>query len=398
MAKFRYTAITSAGQRVQGVLAGASEQAVLADLEARRLTPVLVEARDGEGRRPRAVSARRLGAAYRQVSELLHAGVPLLRALRLLGNRRSDPRLGAVFKDLARAVSEGEDLAGAMSAHPETFPPVHVAMVRAGEKGGFLDAVLGRLGQLVLRQAEMRAALTAGLIYPAVLVSVGALILAGIFTFLVPRFRTTFAKLEATEGLPALTNAVFFVSDAFSRHGLLTAFVLAGAAIALRFALRRDDVRRALDTARTRAPVIGPLTRNLAAARFCRMLGTMLSAGVPMLGAMQIAREAAGNRAMERAILHASEAVRAGQSLHEPLAQSGLFDDDVIEVISVGEAANNLDSVLLGIADTIEQRIDRQITAAVRLVEPLLILIIALVVAMVAAGLLLPLLAMSGQV
>jgi general secretion pathway protein F len=149
-------------------------------------------------------------------------------------------------------------------------------------------------------------------------------------------------------------------------------------------------VRRKIAEARTFLPVIGPLTRAIAAARFCRMLGTMLGNGIPVLTSMQIAKEAAGNPLMEEAVDAATDAVRAGQTLAPPLLESGLFSEDVVEMIAVAEAANNLDEVLVTIAATIETRVDRMLTTAVRLVEPLLLLCIALVVAVVAAGLILP--------
>jgi general secretion pathway protein F/type IV pilus assembly protein PilC len=161
--------------------------------------------------------------------------------------------------------------------------------------------------------------------------------------------------------------------------------------------LRRPMVARKITELQTRAPLIGPLTRSLAAARFCRMLGTMLGNGVPMLGAMQIARQAAGNVLMEDAIANASEAVRAGQPLAGPLSESGLFDDDVLEMISVGESANNLGDVLVDIAVTIEQRVDRLLTTLVRLIEPLLLLLIAGVVVLVAVSLILPLTKLGGN-
>jgi general secretion pathway protein F/type IV pilus assembly protein PilC len=158
---------------------------------------------------------------------------------------------------------------------------------------------------------------------------------------------------------------------------------------------QRQSVRRRIAEVLTQAPIYGPLVRSMAAARFCRMLGTMLGNGIPMLTAMQIARDAAGNLLMEEAIGRASEAVRAGQPLAGPLAESGLFGDEVIEMISVAESANNLDEVLSTIAGTIDDRVDRMLTTAIRLLEPLLIVAIAIVVAVVAAGLILPMTKMN---
>ncbi len=389
MPAFEYTALTSAGERVVGVLTGASEQAVLGELESRQLVPVSVE--EQKERRVsirRGVSHRALAESYQQLGDLLKAGVPLLRGLRLLGARKSRPRLAAVFQEMADAVADGSELAEAMGKRPEVFPRIHAAMIRAGEKGGFLEAVFARLGQFVGAQAELRAKVVGNLIYPAVLVVFGALILGVMFGVFIPMFRPLFDRMQ--DRLPLITKVVFALSDLVSGYGLIALAVLAVGAVVLRRAARRPAVSRRIAEVKTWMPVTGPLVRALAAARFCRMFGTMLANGIPVITAMQIAREAAGNVLMEDAIEKATEAVRAGQPLATPLAQSGLFPDDVVEMISVGESANNLDEVLITIAETIERRVDRLLTAAVRLVEPLLLLLIAGIVVIVALALILP--------
>lgn len=394
MSLFHYTAMRADGERVRGVLAGESAQAVIVELEARALTPVAVEATAGRVRAAR-VSARKLGEAYGQLADLLHAGVPLLRALKLLGQRRSAPRLAAVFRDLSSAVEKGSDLAAAMEAAPGVFAPVHVAMVRAGEKGGFLESVLARLGALVTKQAELRSRIIGNLIYPAILVVLGLVIGGVIFGVFVPKFRPMLSRLKE---LPALTELVFAASDAVSKHGLLTlALALALAGVAWRV-LKLPAWRERAERWKLRAPVVGRVVRGLAAARFCQLLGAMLSNGVPMLAALRIAKSGTGNMLMERAVDKASDAVRAGEPLAAPLGQSGLFDDDVVEMITVGEQANNLDAVLVKVGDTLEARLDRQVGVAVRLVEPLLLVLLAAVIGAVAAALLLPMSKLSGGV
>lgn len=393
MPTFQYTALNAAGRRVEGLLSGPSEQAVLGELETRRLTPIAIAPREEAVSKRRGVSARALGGSYQALGDLMHAGVPLMRALRVLGNRKSNPRLAAAYREVGEGVGQGEDLASALDRRPEVFPPVHVAMIRAGEKGGFLEQVLHRLAQMVLAQAELRSTVIGNMVYPAVLVTVGTLILGVMFGAFIPRFKEQFTRLG--DQLPTITKLVLAISDAVTRHGLVTIVVLAALVFGgLRLA-RRPPVRERLVEWRTRAPVVGALTRGIATARLCRMLGTMLSSGVPMLQALHTAKDAAGNLLIERAVAGAAEAVKAGQPLSGPLAESGLFEPDVVEMIAVGEAANNLDAVLGTIAETVEKRIHRQLTAAVRLVEPLLILLLAGVVVCVAMGLILPMLQMS---
>lgn len=396
MPTFEYTALTTAGERVGGVLAGVSEQAVLGELESRQLVPVSIA--EQKERRPvvrRTLPARQMALCYQQIGDLLKAGVPLMRALRLLGNRRSRPQVAATFRELADAVAEGTELAEAMSRRPDVFPRIHVAMVRAGEKGGFLEAVFTRLGEFVGAQADMRSKVVGNLIYPAVLVCFGVAILGAMFGIFLPMFRQLFEPMR--DRLPWITKVLFAASDLVRGYALVTIALVVVAVVVVRRISHRPAVARRLAVARTWSPVLGPLVRSLAAARFCRMFGTMMANGIPVLTAMQIAKDAAGNVLMEEAIDGATESVRQGQPLARPLGDSGLFPDDVIEMISVGESANNLDEVLLTIADTTERRVDRLLSNAVRLVEPLLLMAIAGIVVVVALALILPMMDMRAD-
>jgi len=391
---FRYSAINPAGERVDGSLLGDSEQAVLAELDGRGLTPLSVvagaDATPSSGRR---LPTRQLGEAYTQLADLLRAGVPLLRGLKLLGARRSRPRVSQTFAALAQDVEKGSDLAAAMEQRSESFPPLHIAMVRAGERGGFLESVLAQLGGLVIKQAELSGKIVGNMVYPAVLVVFGVGIAAVIFGIFVPQFRPMFNRIEG--GLPFITSLVFFVSDALTKYGLITVGVLFGLAAAGASLLRKPGPREWYERTQLRLPILGPIIRGISAARLCRLLGSMLGNGVPMLTALQIARDAVGHPVMQRAVDDAAEAVKSGAHLAPPLEASGLFDDDVVEMIRVGESANNLSEVLVTIAETIEQRLDRLLSIAIRLIEPLLLVVIAGLVGIVAAGLLLPLTKLS---
>lgn len=399
MANYRYIALTSGGERVVGVLAGPSEQAVLAELETRRLTPVQVaEHAERSSLLMRRIGTRQMAMAYTQLADLLRAGVSLMRGLRLLGASKSNPRLAAVFSEVGDAVAEGTELAEAMAARPDVFPRIQVAMVRAGEKGGFLDQVLARLGSFLLAQADLRARVIGSLIYPAVLVTFGIGILGVVFGVFVPQFKPMFASMEKEGSLPGLTRLVLGMSELVSAWGPLLAIGLVVAVIGFWRLVRRPDMASRIDRLKLRLPIVGPLIGTIAIARFCRILGTMLGNSIPMLAAMQIAREAAGNAVLESAIVKATEAVRQGQPLAPPLAESGLFGPDVIEMIIVGEQANNLDEVLLTVAQTLESRIERMLQVALKLVEPLILLLIALVVGLVAAGLVLPISQMGSSV
>ncbi len=397
MPTFRYVALNPVGRRVSGVLAGASEQAVLAELESRQLTPVeIAGGEEGAGVRRRRVSGRRLGEAYEQLSDLLHAGVPLLRGLKLLGGQKSRGAVGTVFRELAEGVEKGADLAAAMEQTPGVFPTVHVAMVRAGERGGFLEQVLARLGRLVVKQADLRSKVVGNLIYPGVLCVTGIAVGAVIFGVFVPKFRSMFSRLG--DNLPGVTKFVFFLSDLITSYAIVTTIVLAVLGI-VAWRLGKDRrVRRFTSIAVLRVPVVGAIVRGFATARFCGLLGTMLVNGVPLLAALQIARDGVGHMLLEDAVDQAADAVRQGEPLAPPLARSGMFDEQVVEMIAVGESANNLDDVLVKVADTIEARLDRQLLVGVRLIEPILLLMLAGLVGLVAFALLLPMSQMSSAV
>lgn len=391
MATYAYIARDPAGQRVTGQLAGASEQAVLAELHTRKLAPVQVKPVRPRKALGRGVSGRSLAVAYRQLADLLRAGVPLLRALQLLGRSKSNPRLGQIMASIAEAVSEGERLADAMSRSPQIFPPIQVAMIRAGERGGFLEPVLARLGRFLEHQAEMRGKVIGNLIYPAVLLMVGLAVVIAALVFFVPKFEKYYAGIE----VPLPTKVLLAASAVFTQHGLLLVIGVPLIVAGLWWLCSRPGSRRTLARWQLRVPKLGKLTRGLAVARFSRILGTLLENGIPMLAAMQISRDAAGNIAMAEAIDRATEAVRAGESLARPLGESGLVDEDVLEMIAVGESANNLPDVLITVAETIEKRVDAMLTLFVRLMEPLLLLALGGVVAFIFLALVIPMMRLS---
>ncbi len=394
MATYAYIARDAAGHRRQGTLAAASEQAVLAELHGRALAPVRIHAVSETLRLRRSASTRQLATAYGQLADLLKVGMPLLKALELLGRNKSNPRLAAVFSEIAEEISKGSRLADAMEGHASMFRPIHVAMIRAGERGAFLEQVFARLGSFLENQAEMRARVVGNMIYPAVLLSVGAAIVVAALVFFVPKFETFYSRIE----LPLPTKILLGTSTALIHYWL--ALIVGGvvAAVVGSSLLRRPAVRRAFARWQLSIPKLGPLIASLAIARFTRILGTLLGNGVPMIAAIRISREAIGHLVLATAIDRAADAVRAGEPLAGPLGASGMFPEDVAEMIAVGESANNLPDVLISIAQTIEKRIDRMLQLFVRLMEPLLLLALAGVVLFIFIALIVPMLRLSAAI
>jgi general secretion pathway protein F len=391
MALFAYTARDATGQRINGRLEAQSEQSALSELETRGLVPVRLQEAASAPAQGRRVSARSLARFYQQMSDLLRAGVPLLRALRLLAGMKSNEKLTAVVQGIADAVEDGEHLADAMARYSRTFSSVEVSIIRAGERAGFLEGALGRLAFFLERRAEMNAKVIGNMIYPVVLLVVGAGIVVAALIFFVPRFEELYADIE----LPMSTEFLMSLSALFTQWWPLLLIGIASA-IALVFWAKGEVIwQRRAEHVRLRMPVLGALARGLACARFCRVLGTMLENGIPLIDAMQIASGSVGSLLMQEALDEAAEAVAGGDPLAPPLAKSGLIEEDVLEMIAVGESANNLGEVLVSIAETLEGRVDRQLAIAIRLMEPALLLLLAGVVLFIFMALIVPMLRMS---
>ena len=393
MTMFAYSARDREGRKVTGRMEASNQQAALSELESQGLVPMELSPASGASAGGRSSSPRVMSRFYRQLSDLLKSGVPLLRSLRLLGGMKSNARLSEVILRVADSVEDGERLADAMTRHEQVFPDIQISMIRAGERAGFLDDALERLGLFLERRAELRSKVVGNMIYPIVLLTVGAGIVLAALIFFVPRFEEFYADMQ----LPLATRILMGSSEFVIGWWPLILLVAGGTF--LFFYSRRDDPAQRLRIERINLglPVIGPLTRSLACARFCRILGTMLENGIPLVESMIIARSSIGSATLEQALDDAVDAVESGETLAQPLAESDFMEEDVLEMISVGESANNLAHVLVNVAETLEDRVDRQLSLAVKLMEPLLLLLLAGVVLFIFMSLIVPMLQMSSN-
>jgi general secretion pathway protein F/type IV pilus assembly protein PilC len=401
MPEFKYTARELSGRQVSGLLTATSEKDAVASLTARSLFPVKValseqsqkQAAAGSGRVP----SRYLTVFYNQLADLLRSGVPLLRSLLLLEDQTSHPGLRIVIQDVREQVADGSRLNDAMRRHPRNFNFLSVSMVRAGEEGGFLEEVLSRIAAFNEHQEELRGRVTGAMVYPVFLMTVGLGIVTVMMVWFVPQFAAIFERMKDQGTLPWATTTLLSISDSIQVYWA-PMLVSIGAAIAgVTWHIQTDDGRRNLDRWKLKVPGLGTILQSLAVARFCRMLGTLLKNGVPILQSLRIAKDASGNVILSEAIGNAADNVSSGQSLAVPLRASGQFSRDLIEMIAVGEEANNLENVLIGVADNLEKRTSRRIDTVVRLLEPMLLLVMAAVVTFVIAALLLPVLNMSAN-
>ncbi len=400
MPDFQYTAREVSGQQVTGVLSAASEHDVLSSLAARKLFPIKVdlaeEAKTEQRRLGRRVPARHLTVFYRQLADLLKSGVPLLRSLHLLENQTSQPTLKYIIQNVAEHVADGTRLADAMKQHPRVFNDLSVSMVRAGEEGSFLEDVLKRIAAFGEHQEDLKSRVVGAMVYPAFLMSTGTVIVVWMLVQFVPKFAPIFERMSARDTLPWATTTLLGISNFAQNFWLLIVLCFGIAAFTVVKWAQTKPGRLRVDNLRLRASGLGPIVRSLAIARFCRILGTLLKNGVPILQSLRIAKDATGNVVLSHAIGSAADNVSAGKSLAQPLASSGEFPPEIVEMITVGEEANNLEQVLIDIADNMERRTNRQLELFVRLLEPVMLLIMAVLVVFVIAALLLPVLQMSG--
>jgi general secretion pathway protein F/type IV pilus assembly protein PilC len=399
--EFTYEALAGSGQRSKGTLTATSEREVLAMLTARGLFPVTIGAAKAAGggqRSSKSIRAKYMVTFYSQLADLLRSGVPLLRSLDILERQSANPALSAVIREVRAKVADGTSLAEAMAAFPGAFNELAISMVRAGQEGGFLEDVLKRISDFTEHQEDLKAKVIGAMAYPVFLAVVGFIVLNVLVIVFVPKFEPIFQKLEEKGQLPTVTVGLIGTSHFLQRQGWWVLIVAGAGLVAFRRWARTESGRLRVDALRLRIPLAGSIYLHLALSRFTRILGTLLHNGIPILHALEIAKDSTGNRVLSHAIEKSAENIKGGDALAAPLAASKHFPRDVVEMISVGEESNNLEKVLVDISEALEKRTTRQLDLFVRLLEPMMLLVMAAVTLVVVAGLLLPVFNMSAAV
>ena len=346
----------------------------------------------------RRVPAQLRATMYAQLADLLRSGVPLLRSIAVLMRQTTHSGLKEVLGEVHRHVEDGATLAEAMGRYPRVFGEMSISMIRAGGEGGFLEEALKRVADFTEAQDDLRKRTTGALAYPVFLAVVGTLVVVVLLVFFVPKFEDLFHDLRQRGELPLVTDLLLSTSNMIATYGLhIIAVLLVGGFFLTRW-LKTDQGRLAIDRFRIKLPIVGKVFLSLAVARFCRVLGTLLHNGVPIVRSLEISADATGNRVLGLAVIEASENISAGESLAGPLAASGHFPPMVTEMVAVAEESNTLENVLLDIADSLERRTWRQLDIAVRLIEPIMLLMLASVVLVLVIALLLPVLKMSSTI
>lgn len=397
MPEFRYLAQDACGKQVNGTLTATSSREAATTIIARALTPLQITVGPEPSLLDRS-STRFSSSYYSQLADLLRSGVPLLRALEVLRRQAKKPAVREVLQSVHDRIADGASLSDAMQAHPQTFDAVTIGIVRAGEEGGFLEESLRRNGLLRERADELRGRVAGALIYPALLTVVGSLIVVGLLVFFVPSFAPIFERLAAQGRLPFITKVLMSAGETLRNHGMGLVVIAGtvGAVVVTQIDLRTWRSRCISWAARQRFG--GVLVRELATARMCRVLGTLLQNDVPLVRSLRVTSDALGNAEFAADLNQAADGVADGKSLAAHLGQSPYLPTDVAEMLSVGEQANSLDKVLLDAADMLERRSSRRLDLCLKLLEPILLLMLAGVVLLFVIGLMLPIFDSSGSV
>jgi type IV pilus assembly protein PilC len=403
MPAFVYKARNPAGAIITGVLEADTKQVVVETLRRQRLLVVDVS----EKRevfldklsvlfaRFRRVKLKEIVLFTRQLSTLISAGIPIVKSLDILAQQTVNRRFKAILEGVKGNIEKGASVTEAFAGYPDAFSELYVSMVRAGESAGILDEILERISTYLERIAYIKRRVTGAMFYPATVVAISTCIITFLLVFVVPRFREIFSSFGGQ--LPIVTRLLLFISDFLKQWIWLIIPGVIIIVLAFLFSLKFERIRFRFDSLLLNLPIFGPLFRKVSIARCSRTLGTLVKSGVPILGSLEIVARTSGNKVIERAILKGREALREGERIAPPLAETGVFPPMVTQMISVGEETGSLDVMLSKIADFYDEEVDAAVDNLSSMLEPLLIIAMGIVLGFIIIALFLPMLTISSQ-
>ena len=416
MPRYNYIALDARGQEATGLLEAASSNEAIGQLRQAGYFPTSVyeEAKSGpDGKvarraakmvraaKPRGknivlfqrkkIKSKTLMIFTRQLATLIDSGLPLLRSLNVLAKQERDAVLKNTIDKLADAVQGGNTFSDALSLHPTIFNDLYVNMVKAGELGGVLELVLNRLAEFQEKAAKIKNKVKSAMVYPVIVLTMAMAIMGFLLVFIVPKFEAIFHDMLGDRPLPIITTFVINVSRMVQNHWLvLIGGIVAGVA-AYKFIARTRGGKSAIDRFLLQVPLFGDLTRKTAISRFSRTLGTLVTSGVPILQALNITRDTAGNAVIANAISRVHDSVKEGESIVQPLEASRAFPPMVISMIDVGEETGQLPEMLLKIANVYDDEVDNSVAGLTAALEPIMIVFLALIVGTIVIALFMPL-------
>ena len=415
MPRYTYVALDSRGQETTGVIDANTQNDAVGQLRQSGYFPKTIS-EEGKGKPAKAqktavaksaaskqininipflerktVKGKTLMIFTRQLATLIDAGLPLLRGLTVLAKQEPDQVLRKVIVSLAEAVQGGGTFSESLAGHPKVFNKLYVNMVKAGELGGVLELVLLRLAEFQEKAQKIKNKVLAAMFYPAIVLVIAIAIMVFLLVFIVPKFQAIFDDMLGGKPLPALTRFVIAMSNGVKDNILLIIAGLIGLAILYTILSKTKKGSAILDSIKMKAPLFGDLTRKSAISRFSRTLGTLVTSGVPILQALNITRETAGNVVIANAILKVHDSVKEGESIVQPLEASGVFPPMVISMIDVGEETGQLPEMLLKVAEVYDDEVDNAVTGLTSLLEPIMIVFLAVFVGTIVIALFMPL-------
>lgn len=424
MARFRYIAMDSKGAETEGILDAESQTQAITIIRTRGFFPTRVIELGGiaQGKKAAAPAAARVGTGKglsmelkmpgflrgrvkakqltvftRQLATLVDAGLPLLRGLRILLKQEKQPALREALNGMGEAVEGGSTFSEALAMFPKIFDNLFVNMVKAGEAGGVLEVVLGRLAEFMEKAERIKNKVKSAMVYPIVVLTAAVGILAFLLTNVIPKFEEIFEDLLEGEALPALTQFVINVSNAATRHGIYIIGGVVVIVVLVKLWARTRTGRYILDKIKLKAPIFGPLFSKTAIGRFTRTLGTLMSSGVPVLQALNIVRETSGNEVVARAIQQVHDSVKEGENMSLPLEASGVFPGMVVSMVDVGEETGALPEMLIRIANNYDEEVDTAVEGLTSIIEPIMIVILAAIIGTIVIAMFVPLISIVGK-
>jgi type IV pilus assembly protein PilC len=400
MAEFVWEARARTGEVRKGSMEAESEDAVNQRLRAQQLQPTRVK------KKARAINLQiGTGVGHKDIvtftrlfATMIDAGLPIVQCLDILQGQTDNKFFGVILRDIKGSVEQGATFSDSLRRHPKVFDHLYVNLVQAGEVGGILDTILQRLAVYIEKAMKLRRQVRGAMVYPSIVIVVFVGVLSILLGFVIPGFQNMFKDFGSKEELPALTRGVMSVSTFFVSNLpwiLLGMIVVVGA---LGYAIRTPRGKKTFHRILLQMPIVGPVLRKIAVARFTRTLGTLLASGVPILDALEIVAKTAGNVIVEEAIMYARARISEGKNMAQPLMETNVFPPMVVQMVGVGEQTGALDAMLNKIADFYEEEVDVAVSALTSLIEPALMVGIGGTVGVVLIAMYLPIFSLAGKI
>jgi type IV pilus assembly protein PilC len=410
MPTYQYTAMDSSGKEKKGKMDAANEDAVANALKEQGMFPTSIKAGKGGAKKkaassggkksglsmnlnlgPVVIKPKDLTVFTRQLAILLDAGLPLIRSLRTLEKQSKNPAIQKTLGEAASSVEGGSTFSEALSQHPKSFNKLYLNMIRAGEAAGAMELILNRLAEFMEKAARIAGKVKSAMIYPSVVLTIAVAITIGLMLFIVPKFKKIFEELLEGEPLPGLTQFVMKISDVLKFHALEMLGVLFALFVIYKIAGKTKKGKYAIDWVKYRMPLFGPIIAKSSISRFSRTLGTLMGSGVPVLNALTIVKDTAGNETVSNAVQQVHDAVKEGEGMAGPLSATKIFPEMVISMIEVGEETGKLPEMLDKIADTYDEEVDNAVSGLTSMIEPIMIVGLAVIVGTIVIALFMPL-------